>query len=218
MTRIAIFNEFCHERENEDVKKIYPNGIHGAIKDFLACDDYEIITTTLDDHEQVLTAEFLETVDVLLWWGHMKHQMVKDEVAELVCDAVHSGMGFIPLHSAHHSKPFKRLMGTPCHLSWRESDFERIWTIDPSHPIAQGVGRYFELEQGIYKQLLAEPKCMASHSPFPNLIKQYSWVGTQAASFSVQAAVISAVTVGFSISSPATSHSLHIITKLFSLL
>lgn len=154
MIKVAIFNEFLHEREDEAVKKIYPNGIHNAIKDFLPADEYEVTTTTLDDHEEILTPEFLKTVDVLLWWGHMCHPKVSDAVAEAVRDAVHSGMGFIPLHSAHHSKPFKLLMGTPCHLSWRDNDFERIWTVDPSHPIAQGVGRYFELEQ---EEMYGEP-------------------------------------------------------------
>lgn len=57
-------------------------------------------------------------------------------------------MGLIVLHSAHFSKIFKSLMGTSCDLKWREADEkERIWVIDPSHPIAAGLGEYFELER-----------------------------------------------------------------------
>ncbi len=56
-------------------------------------------------------------------------------------------MGLIVLHSGHHSKIFRALMGTSCNLSWREDgDLERIWTINPAHPIAKGIGRYFELD------------------------------------------------------------------------
>ena len=37
-------------------------------------------------------------------------------------------------------------MGTTCNLSWREDgDLERVWTVNPAHPIAQGIGRYFEI-------------------------------------------------------------------------
>src|SRR5699024_10960452 len=51
-----------------------------------------------------------------------------------------SGMGLVVLHSGHWSKPFTRLMGTSCTLRWRnEADRELVWTVNPSHPIAEGV-------------------------------------------------------------------------------
>ena len=76
----------------------------------------------------------------------MKHGLVPDEVAALVRDAVLEGMGAIFLHSAHHSKPFKLLMGTSCNLTWREDgDSEIVWVIDPSHPITRGIDRAFYL-------------------------------------------------------------------------
>ncbi len=36
MVNLVIWNEFVHEQEDENVKSIYPNGIHGCIKDFLS--------------------------------------------------------------------------------------------------------------------------------------------------------------------------------------
>lgn len=155
MIRVTVWNEFAHEKTSATVKKIYPNGIHNAIADFLRCDDITVRTATLDDEECGLTEEVLNETDVLIWWGHMRHNLVPDEVAIRVQKAVLKGMGFIGLHSAHHSKPFKLLMGTTCNLSWREDgDMERIWTINPAHPIAQGIGRYFELE---HEETYAEP-------------------------------------------------------------
>jgi len=57
-----------------------------------------------------------------------------------VQEAVLSGMGLLVLHSAHYSKIFKALLGTPCDLRWRnEGERELVWTVNPSHPIAQGV-------------------------------------------------------------------------------
>ena len=145
MTRIAIYNEFLHEKEPGKAQDVYPNGIHSVIADFLRGDDVNISIYTLDNIDQ-LTEEALAQIDVMLWWGHMGHARVPDEVALHVQEAVLKGMGIIFLHSGHHSKPFRLLMGTPCHLTWRENgDMERIWTIQPAHPIAKGIGRYFEL-------------------------------------------------------------------------
>ena len=145
MTRIAIFNEFLHEKTDERVQAVYPNGIHNALADFLRADDVTITCYTLDNVEEI-TEEALDNTDVMLWWGHMGHAKVPDEVAIRVRDAVLKGMGMVFLHSAHHSKPFRLLMGTSCNLTWREDgDSERIWTIQPAHPIAQGIGRYFVL-------------------------------------------------------------------------
>lgn len=146
MIKVTVWNEFQHEKTHEEVRNVYPNGIHNAIADFLRSDEITVTTATLDDEDCGLTEAVLQNTDVLIWWGHMAHDKVPDEVAQRVRDAVHKGMGFIALHSAHHSKPFRLLMGTTCNLSWREDgDLERIWTINPAHPIAQGIGRYFEL-------------------------------------------------------------------------
>ena len=52
MINVTIFNEFCHEKTDEKVKAIYPEGIHRAIASFLASEaDLCIRTVTLDDAE-----------------------------------------------------------------------------------------------------------------------------------------------------------------------
>ncbi len=146
MIRVLVWNEFKHEKEKETVAAHYPNGIHRAIADFLQCDDISVKTATQDEGNCGITKELLDETDVIIWWGHMMHKHVPDEVAALVRDAVHEGMGAIFLHSAHHSKPFKLLMGTPCNLTWRESgDSELVWVTDPSHPIVQGIDRAISL-------------------------------------------------------------------------
>ena len=142
---VLVWNEFRHEKEKENVKAIYPNGIHNYIADFLRCDDINVTTACLDDPECGLTQEVLDNTDVILWWGHMHHKDVPDEVAQRVKDAVLNGMGAIFLHSAHLAKPFVSLMGTSCRLGWREDgDWERTWVVKPSHPIVQGIGKYFD--------------------------------------------------------------------------
>ena len=139
MLHVTVWNEFKHERENAIVAKIYPNGIHQAIADFLKCGDIEVQTATLDMPDCGLTQEVLDKTDVLLWWGHMAHKEVPDEVVDRVQNAVLTGMGIIFLHSGHHSKPMRRLLGTTCHLCYRGKEKERLWITNPAHPIVQGI-------------------------------------------------------------------------------
>lgn len=145
---IVVWNENRHEQKNPVVSGIYPKGIHGAIADFLQQDAHHVKAATLDEPEHGLTQEVLNDTDVLVWWGHLAHDEVQDEVVERVKKRVLEGMGLIVLHSAHFSKIFKTLMGTTCDLKWREADEkERLWVVDPSHPITEGIGEYIELEK-----------------------------------------------------------------------
>lgn len=148
MIRITVWNEYRHEKINERVAKIYPEGIHHAIADFLKKDDeFEVRTATLDEPENGLSEATLHSTDVLIWWGHKAHDEVTDEAAVRVQKRVQEGMGLIALHSSHMSKPFRLLMGTTCTLKWRKAgEKERLWNITPTHPIAEGIGEYFELE------------------------------------------------------------------------
>ncbi|GGM19607.1 trehalose utilization protein ThuA [Paraliobacillus quinghaiensis] len=146
--RVVVWNENRHEKTNQVVSDIYPKGIHGAIADFLKEDIEDVKTATLDEPEHGLTDEVLNQTDVLIWWGHKAHDEVKDEIVEKVHKRVLEGMGLVVLHSGHFSKIFKKLMGTTCDLKWREADEkERLWVIDPSHPITAGLGEYIELEK-----------------------------------------------------------------------
>lgn len=140
MASVTIWNEYVHEREDEAVAEIYPDGIHETVADALTDHGHETRTATLDEDDHGLPTAVLDETDVLIWWGHLAHDEVEDGIVERVCDRVHEGMGFVALHSAHFSKPFKQLMGTPCSLTWRENEErERIWPILPEHPIAADV-------------------------------------------------------------------------------
>ena len=97
---------------------------------------------------------------MLLWWGHKDHGAVSDEVVERVARRVWEGMGLLVLHSGHFSKIFKRLMGTPCALKWREAgERERVWVVNPRHPIAEGLGENFVLEnEEMYGEQFSVPE------------------------------------------------------------
>ena len=157
--RVTIWNEFLHERNNPAVAKLYPDGLHGALAKQLAAKDLSIRCATLDEPEHGLTKEVVDNTDVMLWWGHAAHDKVSDEIVKRVQERVWEGMGLICLHSAHMSKIFRALNGTSGKLHWREAgDRERLWSVDPSHPIAQGLPEHFELP---YEEMYGEPFMIA---------------------------------------------------------
>jgi trehalose utilization protein len=145
--RVTVWNEFRHEKEHEAVQKVYPDGIHAVIaKALKEQGDFEVRTAWLDQPEHGLTEEILEKTDVLTWWGHTAHDEVHDEIVQRVQKHVLEGMGLIVMHSGHFSKIFQRMMGTNCSLRWREvAEKERLWNLEPGHPITEGVGEFIEL-------------------------------------------------------------------------
>ncbi|MFH2068989.1 MAG: ThuA domain-containing protein [Candidatus Omnitrophota bacterium] len=145
--KVTVWNEFRHEKSDEAVKKIYPEGMHAVIAAHLNKQAGIVAGTAfLDQPEHGLTREKLAGTDVLIWWGHIAHAEVSEEIVIRVQERVLEGMGLIVLHSGHHSKIFKRLMGTTCNLRWREvGEKERLWNVEPGHPVTEDIGDCFEL-------------------------------------------------------------------------
>lgn len=169
--KVTVWNEYRHEKETKAIAEIYPEGIHGAIAGALKSKEgMEVITATLDDPGQGLPPEVLEDTDVLIWWGHMAHGEVEDELVERIASRVRGGMGIIVLHSGHNSKIFKKLTGTSCSLLWRNDDSCRVWTVNPAHPIAQGIGSHIDLTD---EEMYGEPFGI----PEPDELVFISWFG-----------------------------------------
>ncbi|MBI1930187.1 ThuA domain-containing protein [Candidatus Poribacteria bacterium] len=168
--RVTVWNEYRHEKKHAGIAKIYPDGIHNAIGNYLKDQPgFEVHTATLDEPEHGLTEKVLANTDVLTWWGHAAHGEVKDEIVNRVHARVLDGMGLICLHSAHYSKIFRKLMGTTCSLKWREAgEKERLWVIEHGHPIVDGLGEYFEIE---HAEMYGEPFDI----PEPDTLIFISW-------------------------------------------
>jgi len=147
--KVTVWNEYVNEREYPHIGEIYPQGIHTAIAEgIVKHEPFEARTALLDDPEQGLSQKILQDTDVLIWWSHMKNDQVQDEAVNRVIQRIREGMGFIALHSGSGSKIFKQLMGTTCRHTWREADdAQRLWVVDPSHPIVEGIGSCIELER-----------------------------------------------------------------------
>jgi len=165
-----VWNEFVHERTDPVVAKIYPQGIHATLAAALGGDAALVVSTaTLDEPEHGLTEQLLANTDVLLWWGHAKHDEVDDTVVARVHARVNAGMGLIVLHSGHYSKVFRKLMGTTCAFRWREAgERERLWVVNPAHEIAQGLREFIEIP---HSEMYGEPFVI----PEPEELVLISW-------------------------------------------
>ncbi len=168
--RVTVWNEGRHEKTHEEIRKVYPNGMHNIIGDALKEAGFAVRTATLDDDEEHgLSEQVLAETDVLTWWGHMAHHLVKDEIAARVQKRVLDGMGLIVLHSGHMSKPFTRLLGTSGGLKWRDvGERERVWCVAPNHPIAAGLPEQIVLE---HEEMYGEPFDV----PVPDELVYVSW-------------------------------------------
>lgn len=169
--RVTVWGENVHESADPVVATIYPQGMHEAIasgiREFLP--HASVSTATLQQPEHGLTADRLESTDVLTWWGHRAHADVRDVVVDRIQKRVLEGMGLIVLHSGHYSKIFKRLLGTSCSLRWRVAgEKERLWVCNPGHPIAAGIDGYFELA---HEEMYGEPFAI----PTPDETVFISW-------------------------------------------
>src|SRR5579871_909863 len=87
-------------------KNIYPNDINTVIAEGLKpLKNWDITVASINDPDQGLPDDVLKNTDVLIWWGHKRHDEVKDELVKRIVSRVKDdGMGFIPTHSAHYSK------------------------------------------------------------------------------------------------------------------
>lgn len=147
LIQVTIWNEFIQERTEPKVAAIYPKGMHDVIAAGIGPYGFRIHTATLEQPEHGLSQEVLNRTDVLIWWGHVAHEQVDDVIVDRIYTRVLQGMGLVVLHSGHRSKIFRKLMGTTCDLKWRsDAERERIWVVDPSHPVTEGIGEYIELE------------------------------------------------------------------------
>ncbi len=165
--RVTVWHEFKHEKKadsfSERILSIYPGGMHLTMASaFEGLADFTVRTATLDEPEHGLTEEVLDQTDVLTWWGHGHHGEVSDDIVERVHMRVMEGMGLLVLHSAHHSKIFKRLMGTSGNLKWRCADErEVLWVTKPGHPITAGIDDHFILtNEEMYGEYFDVPEPM----------------------------------------------------------
>lgn len=153
---ILVFCERNGATESAEGRAAYPEGLGGYLAQMLREGGNSVSLIPLTEQgAEGFSDELLDRADVAFWWGHVYHDRVQADVVSKVVDRVHRGMGMVFLHSSHMSQPFLRLLGTTGCLTWREDgERERLWCVDPAHPIAAGLGDFVDIPQ---EEMYGEP-------------------------------------------------------------
>mgnify|MGYP005786636637 FL=1 len=153
---VLVFCEHNPSMDSPEGKAAYPEGLGECLAQLLRGAGHTATLLPMGEQGvQGFSDELLDGADVAFWWAHCYHGAVQSEIIDKVVDRVHRGMGMVFLHSSHLARPFLRLIGTTGFLTWREAgERERLWCVDPSHPIAAGLGDYIDIPQ---EEMYGEP-------------------------------------------------------------
>jgi trehalose utilization protein len=99
-------------------KQAYDNFLGNRIADHLRSEPgFSVKSVGIDDPEQGLSSDVLESAQVLVWWGHVRHKDIDPEVGRKIVGRIKGGtLGLIALHSAHWSTPFVEAMNERARL------------------------------------------------------------------------------------------------------
>ncbi len=154
------------EQQDVQVKSgAYKNFLGNAVAEFLSkTEGLEVTSANLNEPEQGLSEDRIKANDVFVWWGHQRHKDVSDSKVESIVAKVKAGKaGFVALHSAHYSKPFKALMGTDCGFrvvrveNNGKGSPEHLVVTNPNHPIAKGLKNFDVPQTEIYGEPFEVP-------------------------------------------------------------
>jgi trehalose utilization protein len=150
--------------EGSAPKDVYPKDINNVVADGLKASlkDWEVVVGSLSDADQGVPDNILQKTDVLVWWGHLYHDKIKDALVERIVKRVKDdGMGFIPLHSGTWAKAFKKLIGASG--DWKGGYYEdgssvKLIVKDKNHPIAHGITDFVLDKTERYSEPFDAPK------------------------------------------------------------
>lgn len=153
--KITLVCEHNPGMDTPEGRAAYPEGMAECLAGIFSEGNEVTLLRAGEDGAPGLTDEILGGTDVLVWWAHWYHHCIPDALADKIAARVQCGMGALFLHSAHMAKPFRRLLGTSCTLTWREAgERERLWCTDPAHPIAAGLPGYIDIP---HEEMYGEP-------------------------------------------------------------
>src|SRR5690554_1061454 len=105
--RVLVWDE-----QQPEQQEVYPDFLGNHLAKHLRQNPaLRVTSANINQPEQGLSKEVLDETDVLIWWGHLKHEEVPQETAQEIVDRVKEGrLSLIALHSAHWALPFRIAM------------------------------------------------------------------------------------------------------------
>ena len=115
-------NVLVWDEQQPEQKKAYPNFLGNAIADHLKRNlALNVKSSRLDDPQQGVSSKVLDWSDVIVWWGHVRHDEISSEKSKEIVRRIKQGdLSLIALHSAHWSNPFVEAMNERTRM-----DFDR---------------------------------------------------------------------------------------------
>ena len=105
-------NVLVWDEQQSEQKQAYDKFIGEVLSDYL--NDSPNINTksvSINDNNQGLSDDLLDWANIIIWWGHVRHDEILDEYVNKITKKIIDGdIGFIALHSAHWAKPFMEAM------------------------------------------------------------------------------------------------------------
>jgi trehalose utilization protein/type 1 glutamine amidotransferase len=105
--RVTVWDE-----QQPAQQKVYTNFLGNHIAAHLQKNPrFEVRSVSIKEPNLGLTTNLLQNTDVLIWWGHVRHDHVPQALGDAIVARVKSGhLALIALHSAHWSVPFRTAM------------------------------------------------------------------------------------------------------------
>ncbi len=157
--------------------EVHPNGIRGTIS--IALDKYGMENEVHHLDEPGFGLTELERAQVLIWWGHARHNELTVEAAEIIAERVRGGeLGILILHSGHQSRVAEALFGNRVYSKggWDdEPQVEQVRVCAPDHPICRGVGDFSVDDEEFYGAPASFPQAetILLQSCFPRYGRYY---------------------------------------------
>jgi trehalose utilization protein len=132
--RVVVWDE-----QQPEQKTAYDNFLGNAIADHLRSrPNFSVRSVKLDDPGQGVSDEVLDGCDVLVWWGHRRHNEISPQTGRKIVERIKAGkLALVALHSAHWSQPFVQAMNertTQDTLRWKIStkwDRAKLTYVEP---------------------------------------------------------------------------------------
>ncbi len=100
------------DERQEEQKEAYDNFLGNYIADYLSkIKGISVEAVALDDPGQGISDQILDRCDVLIWWGHVRHDEITNEAGKKIVERIKDGeLSLIALHAAHWATPFVEAM------------------------------------------------------------------------------------------------------------
>lgn len=107
LIRVVVWDE-----QQPAQKQAYENFLGNAIADHLSKrPGLRVVSANLNQPDKGLPTDLLDNTDVLIWWGHVRHNEITPEMSQAIVSRIQKGrLALIALHSAHWANPFVEAM------------------------------------------------------------------------------------------------------------